>query len=266
MTLTGSGEDYFDTSNLDRLRELSERLADTQNTLETFFDLAVDMFAVTRGSKYVRLNKAWTRTLGWELDEILQLPFIEMVHPDDQQRTMALYAGQHEGEAVHHFRNRLRHKDGTYRWVSWSATPVHNGQTFSVARDITEEMRYQAALEERSLLYRVMLEHVGDLVTVADLTGHIMFASKSYYTILGYDPAELVGKNLYDLVFSADHVRAQSATATAMLAEQPAFVDVRLMHKDGQLVSAKRLIAAIKNEFGEPQTLLLISRVQRVGE
>jgi signal transduction histidine kinase len=46
---------------------------------------------------------------------------------------------------------RLRHRDGSYRWLSWNITPErHQGLAFSVARDVTEAKRMAADMKGRA--------------------------------------------------------------------------------------------------------------------
>jgi PAS domain S-box-containing protein len=88
---------------------------------------------------FIRLNPAWTTTLGYELDELTTKPFIEFVHPEDREATSAEAARQIElGQTVLNFQNRYRHRDGSYRWLEWASTPSADGsRLYAMARDIT---------------------------------------------------------------------------------------------------------------------------------
>ena len=87
------------------------------------------------------LNHAWAETLGYEDGELLRRPFIEFVHPDDRAATLAEAAKLAEGFKLVHFRNRYRHKDGTYKWLAWTASPALNdGTIYATARNVTEDV------------------------------------------------------------------------------------------------------------------------------
>jgi C4-dicarboxylate-specific signal transduction histidine kinase len=62
-----------------------------------------------------------------------------------------------EGRKTQHFENRIRHKNGTYRWLSWRATPDH-GLIYAVGRDITDlrhaEEQLRASRRELTLVSR----------------------------------------------------------------------------------------------------------------
>ncbi len=120
--------------------------------------------------RFVELNPAWERTLGYSLDEILGRPFLELVHPDDRERTAAESQRQErEGTHTIHFVNRYRHRDGSYRVLQWSATPnLAERMVYATARDITplheaeEELRRS---EERSRLLNEELQQSVDELT-----------------------------------------------------------------------------------------------------
>ena len=120
---------------------------------DRFFDVSSDMLATANADGYfIRLNPAWTETLGYDLDELRGRPFIDFVHPDDRDATNAEAARQiTQGQTVLNFQNRYRHRDDTYRWLEWTSTPSADGtRLYAMARDITtrkeEEARHAALL------------------------------------------------------------------------------------------------------------------------
>jgi PAS domain S-box-containing protein len=87
-----------------------------------------------------RVNPAWTQTLGWNVDELLSRPLFEFIHPDDRNATFreALRMSG-TGNKVVSFTNRYRCRDGSYRWLEWSATPlVGDRLIYGIARAVTE--------------------------------------------------------------------------------------------------------------------------------
>jgi diguanylate cyclase (GGDEF)-like protein/PAS domain S-box-containing protein len=102
---------------------------------------------------FTRLSPAWERTLGWTRDELMARPFREFIHPDDLATTLAVATAldARPGE-VREFENRYRTKDGSWRWLQWSATSDHR-RKYAVARDITE--RKQLEQERQEVLAQV---------------------------------------------------------------------------------------------------------------
>ena len=120
---------------------------------DQFFDVSIDMLCCLGfNGHFKRLNPAWERTLGYTLEELMSRPFIEFVHPDDRERTLAQNAAVRAGGHALSFENRYMCKDGSYRWFLWNAAPdIAAATIYSVARDITDRKR---ADEERDRLVR----------------------------------------------------------------------------------------------------------------
>lgn len=117
-------------------------------TEDRFFETSIDMLCYLGFDGYfVRLNPAWERTLGFSVEELMLRPFIEFVHPDDRERTLAQNARVRDGGRALSFENRYLCRDGSYRWFHWNAASDARGTLiYSVARDVTESKR---AREER---------------------------------------------------------------------------------------------------------------------
>lgn len=118
---------------------------------EGFFAISLDLLCCLDFNGYFeRLNPAWEKTLGFTREELMSKPFIEFVHPDDRESTLAQNRAVRAGGQAHSFENRYICKDGTYRWLRWNATSQESQQMiYSVARDITARKRVE---EERDAL------------------------------------------------------------------------------------------------------------------
>jgi PAS domain S-box-containing protein len=177
---------------------------------DRYFILAADLFCVASSDGYFkRLNPAFTATLGWTVDELLSRPFLEFVHPDDRAATEREVERQvRDGERVLHFVNRYRHKDGSWRWLSWTSMPQPGGLMFGSARDVTElrtaEERTAALLKDLHDIKTALDEHA--IVTLTDPQGRITYANRKFSATFEYSPEELVGKN-HRLVNSGLHTR-----------------------------------------------------------
>jgi len=110
------------------------------------------------------VNPAWTTTLGWSETELLTRNFLDLVHPDDLMATQDAAAALGEGKSFTRFDNRYRHKDGSYRSLTWTAVPG-DGLIIAVARDITAEQDQAEALRhaEEALRQAQKMEAVGQL-------------------------------------------------------------------------------------------------------
>ena len=110
---------------IDRSRAQEER--------DRFFTLSLDMLLIAGfDGRVKRVNPAWHRVLGYTEADLLSRPYLDLVHPDDREATLAEAAKLSEGKEVIYFENRYRHKDGTLRWLMW--TPRSNWRPRASAR------------------------------------------------------------------------------------------------------------------------------------
>jgi PAS domain S-box-containing protein len=135
-----------------QLRELNSSLRQrvTETTLERdrIWELSADLMSVSNAEgEFLEVNGAWTATLGWSEAEIRRANVLELVHPDDIEATRAEMSRLAAGGPTLRFENRVRHRDGGYRHISWRASP-ENGLFYAVGRDITERLRNEDALRQ----------------------------------------------------------------------------------------------------------------------
>jgi PAS domain S-box-containing protein len=120
-----------------------------------YYEASLDLLATGSASgRLTRVNPAWERTLGHPAEALYSTPFIELVHPEDRDATLAEMRRLGEGRDTVGFRNRISTADGGYRWLEWSASsPGSDGVVHAVARDVTtqHEAEHQLADSARSL-------------------------------------------------------------------------------------------------------------------
>lgn len=129
-----------------------------------FFEMSNDLLVeASLDGYFVRLSERWETVFGWTREELMARPFRELVHPDDLTATN-VYADALEvapGE-VFNFENRYRCKDGSYRWLLWSARSDHE-RKYAVARDITDRKQLEA--ERQDLLGQLAAAATTDALT-----------------------------------------------------------------------------------------------------
>ncbi len=112
------------------------RLEQERNRL---FDYSIDLLCIASfDGDFKQFNPAWSKTLGWTDEELLARPYTEFVHPDDLAATIQAVRQMVQAKQPLAFENRYRCKDGSYKFLAWSAYPLEEDQLiFVVARDVT---------------------------------------------------------------------------------------------------------------------------------
>jgi PAS domain S-box-containing protein len=145
-----------------QMREVNAARAE----LSQFFDLSIDMLCIAGvDGRFRRVNPAWEGVLGWDAQTLVSQPFVDFVHPEDVERTIAETAALARGVDSVHFENRYRCKDGGYKWLSWKArADIELGVIYAAARDVTarrySEQQLREAQEEAERANRAKSEFV----------------------------------------------------------------------------------------------------------
>src|SRR5215217_4551703 len=133
------------------MRDMTERNRLTEER-DRFFALSMDLLSIVYlDGRFQRVNPAFQKVLGFSEEELLAMSLIDLVHPDDLSETISGYEKLTTGEPIKSMENRLRSKDGTYKWVAWSYFPVpEDGLAFGVGRDVTELRNMHEVLRLRA--------------------------------------------------------------------------------------------------------------------
>src|SRR5882757_2426079 len=144
---------------------LAERVEEKTRERDRIWNVSQDLLLVAdRNGVWRTVNPAWTRTLGWSEAELLNRTSDWLEHPDDGGVTGAQMRKLGESETTVRFECRFRHRDGSYRWLSWTGVSDQD-HMYAVARDVTAEKAAAERLKatEEALRQSQKMEAVGQL-------------------------------------------------------------------------------------------------------
>ncbi len=168
-----------------------------------FFALSVDLLCVVGTDGYFRrLNPAWERTLGFTIAELMARPSIELVHPDDRERSLDLPARLMRGLPVVPFENRLRCSDGSYRWIAWAFSAVRPGEdaSYAIGRDVTAQRDAEASVRAKATQLEAMLQALPDILFHTGADGRIIEYNAGRASDLYVSPEMFLGKTFADVL------------------------------------------------------------------
>jgi PAS domain S-box-containing protein len=170
-------------------QQVDAQAAEQERMWEASPDL---MLVIDFDGVFRRVNPAWTRLLGYTADELVGHHVNEFVVPQDHTETIEAYTEAAEG-GTPQIVNRYRHKDGSTRWIAWSAAPAGD-LTYATGRDISAERERQFELE----LAQEALRQAQKLEAIGQLTGGVAHDFNNLLTVIKSATALLKRPELTD--------------------------------------------------------------------
>jgi PAS domain S-box-containing protein len=223
----------------ERFRKLADQLAELNATLaqrveektrerDRIWNVSQDLLLVAdRDGIWRTVNPAWTKTLGWSEAELLSRTSEWLAHPDDAERVRTEVNNLIQRNLTVRFESRFRHKDGSYRWLSWTGVPDQDW-IYAVARDVTAEKAAAERLKaaEEALLQSRKMEAVGQLTggiahDFNNLLTGIVGSLDLLQTRLNQGRTENVGRYIDAAMTSANRAAALTHRLLAFARRQP---------------------------------------------
>lgn len=93
----------------------------------------------------MKIGKGWTSCTGWNEEDLKNMKWPELFHPDEREKAVNLARKCKKGNIASTGINRCKCKNGEYKIFNWSCMYIKEQQIYiSSARDITEEKRYES--------------------------------------------------------------------------------------------------------------------------
>jgi PAS domain S-box-containing protein len=184
-------------------RDITESVK-ARREIETIYEMSLDLMCIAdiNTATFLRVNPAFTAELGYSEDELLNRPFLEFVHPDDLDRTIAVMEDKlQKGEKLITFENRYITKSGKCIWLNWTSHPIpEEGITFAIAHDVTRRKEREERLKASERRFRSYVDSAPNGIFVTDASGKIVDTNPAMSGITGYSPDRLRAMSIVDLI------------------------------------------------------------------
>jgi len=144
-----------------------------------------------------------TRLLGFEVRETLSFAWWQaQLHPDDSERAHASIQ-EALAQGVSRTEYRMRHKDGSYRWVDDTRRLVRDpkgqpSELVGVWSDITERKSAQDELHESERQFRDLLDNLDLISVIIDREARVTYCNDYFLRLTGWQREEVIGFNWFE--------------------------------------------------------------------
>jgi PAS domain S-box-containing protein len=190
---------------------LEDALRESQERFRGVFEQSRIGIAIAGlDGQIIDANPAFLNMVGYSIDELRSMTFAAITHPDDRSAEMELFQDAILGKlAGAEVEKRYVRKDGRVIWVRLnpSVMPGRDSKpAFAIAtvEDITQRKQAEEALRESEERFRKLADASFEgLVIHSD--GLMLDTNKRITEMLGYDPAQLIGKPFWEFIDSKYH-------------------------------------------------------------
>ncbi len=265
----------------------------TENTLDLIGE-------VSQHGVYTYVSPNHQELLGYKPKELLGQNFASFIHGADVDDVSEKFSDCVIGAIPFVCTFRLRHKDGSWRWLEVSAKPLeavtvpgttpYEGQAIFVYRDVTERRETRRALAAESERLAVTLGSIADGVISTNLVGVVVQANDAALKLLDVHRDNFIGEPLDEYVEFLDEgtrLAVRSPVSCALTTGQPCAVSlagITLLHtpaglefavagnaapirdQEGQTLGAVLVFRNITERRRTEQELLKLSKQESLGQ
>lgn len=217
---------------------------------------------------FVDANAAALRLFGVDRATLLASNAADF-YQDPDGRAAFQQAIHASGDVLERYPLRLRAGDGRVMECLLSATVRRDAAGGvsgyqGIMEDVTDRRAAERALAERERLFRSLIEHASDTITVTRADGVITYESPSLHRVLGYHPQELVGRRIFDLIRDRDRARALAQMEVLIhRPDQTGRLEVEFLHKDG---TWRTMEAVARNLLDDPSVAGIVINARDITD
>lgn len=238
---------------LQRSSALERALRESEQMYRTTFELAgVGIAHVSPEGRWLRVNRKLCEIVGYTEEELLQLPFHDITHPDDLAAGLAGTTKVRSGELeMFSMEKRYVRKDKSHIWVNLtvSASRDERGEFkhfISLIEDITERRRS----DETHARLAAIVASSDDAIISKDLTGTITSWNAGATRIFGFTPEEVIGRSITLLIPSELRDQETDILKRLRRGERIDHFETVRVSKSGKRLDVSLTISPIRNSKG----------------
>ncbi len=183
-------------------RQLNEYKSEPEEIFENIFKYsAIGKAIVDKNRRFIEVNPAFTKIVGYTEEELRGKTFADITHPDDIGKGMELVGELETGKTDFGTQEkRYIHKNGHIIWANISVSVIRDSEgkpkhIVAQVQDITDKKNIETLLEEGNNLYKTIVDLTENGIILQSRTGKILTWNKGAEKVFGFKESEVVGIN-----------------------------------------------------------------------
>ena len=244
------------------LKDITDRREAERRYRELFDNIQEGLFFSTPDGRFVEVNDALVRMLGYSSrEELLQVDVSAQVYSSPGVRERLTQFMQQHG-ALRNHEETLRRRDGSavHVLINAFAVPDAQGQVLQyrgLMLDITGLKNFQAELQRERDFSSKILNNTQSLILVADTAGLISYANRRWYDA-GFEEKQLRERPLVDLVAPARRQVLSDALDATVAGHQVDNLDLQVFRGDGRLGQFSVNLSPMRDEQGAVTSIVVV--------
>ncbi len=233
--------------------------------LETIFKYAPVGMIFLDGKLAIKgISGVGARIIGSEPDTLIDTNFGEVFQLDTPITTLAskndttlrakledIFSGKGSGgdvEIKQNFRTLYGPEEKWFK-VSLAKLPLEESIILILLEDITIRKQIANELIASEKRLRLITDNMLDLITQIDANGMVVYATPSHFTILGYQPEELIGKSMLDFIYEDDKAMVRDRLSKRVQMGESYTSEIRIIKYDGSFLWVEATGNVVVDDF-----------------
>lgn len=241
--------------------KLKEELFEAEKKFKTLFDNSPIGITVTNNDgKIIYCNPEWEKIMGYKLEEIEKLTWMDLTYPEDLQEDLENFKKLINGEIQSYsLEKRAIRKDGKIIWIYLKVARVDDEKgnflyEIAMIEDITERKMMEIKIRESEKKFRTFFEKALIGITMTDREGRVFAANEAFLKMIGYSLDEISKISWKEYTHPEDIEKDWSQFKKLINKEIDSYtVEKRFITKDKRIIFANLNCTAFLNEKGEFQ-------------
>lgn len=252
----------IDTRTIHVLKDITDHREAERRYRDLFDSIQEGLFFATPDGRFVDVNEAMVRMLGYgSREELLRADVSRHLYPDPvaRERVLRALSGR---EVLRSYEETLRRKDGSLLHTLQNLSAVRDArgqiaQIRGLMLDVTEQKNFQAQLQRERDFNQKILNTTQSMILVLDTAGLITYANRRCYEA-GYREFELIGHRLVDWVEPSHGAEFEAALETTANGQQVDNLELRVRRSDSSMGHFSVSLSPMRDELDAVNSLVVV--------